>query len=128
FLGYALSPEGKVKGSDVLEVDLYWKARRKVERNYTVFMHLLGEAYNPATNGPVWAQSDCQPLNGGYPTSQWIVDTIVKDHHEMTVDPYAPPGRYQIEVGMYLLATGERLPVLGEEKGRILLKEELQIE
>ncbi|MEA3459968.1 MAG: glycosyltransferase family 39 protein, partial [Chloroflexota bacterium] len=42
FLGYALSPEGKVKGSDVLEVDLYWKARRKVERNYTVFMHLLG--------------------------------------------------------------------------------------
>lgn len=128
FLGYDLSPKGRVKRGNLLKVNLYWKARHKIEWNYTVFVHLLGEAYNPATKGPVWAQSDSQPLDGGYPTSQWIVDTIVKDHHEMSVDPHAPPGRYQIEVGMYLLSTGERLSVPGEEEDRILLKEKVQIE
>ncbi len=128
FLGYDLSPRGKVRRGEALELNLYWKAKRKVRQNYTVFVHFLGEAYNPSTNGPVWAQSDSQPLGGGYPTSQWIVDTVVKDHHRMIVDPHAPPGRYRIEVGMYLLSTGERLPVPEEGEDRILLPEELQVE
>jgi len=31
------------------------------------------------------------------------------------ISPEAPPGEYQIEVGMYLVETGERLAVEGEK-------------
>ena len=113
FLGYDLRPITARPG-DLLVLDLYWQALRKVSQRYTVFTHLLGQAHNPATGGPVWAQHDSEPLNGGYPTSQWFVGQVIRDRHELRIDPAAPPGEYQVEVGLYLLATGERLPVLGE--------------
>jgi 4-amino-4-deoxy-L-arabinose transferase-like glycosyltransferase len=101
-------------GSCIVHLTLYWQAARKVDQRYTVFTHLLGQAHNPATGGPVWAQHDSEPLNGGYPTSQWLVGQVIMDRHELQIDPAAPPGEYQLEVGLYLLATGERLPVRGE--------------
>ncbi|MFQ6058965.1 MAG: glycosyltransferase family 39 protein [Anaerolineae bacterium] len=113
FLGYDLGPTTARPG-DVLALDLYWQATRKVSQRYTVFTHLLGQAHNPATGGPMWAQHDSEPLDGGYPTSQWFVGQTIRDHHELRIDPAAPPGEYQLEVGLYLLATGERLPVLGQ--------------
>jgi hypothetical protein len=30
------------------------------------------------------------------------------------VGPDAPPGAYQVEIGLYLLATGQRMPILNE--------------
>jgi hypothetical protein len=124
FLGYDLEDKGFRPG-DVLKLNLYWKAKRKFGEDYTVFTHLLGSAYNPSTGGPIWGQMDSQPLGGGYPTSQWIVGRVIKDNYKILIDPNAPPGMYQLEVGMYLLATGERLPVLGPEgvlEDRILLE------
>jgi hypothetical protein len=124
FLGYDLMDDKFCPG-DVLKLNLYWKAKRKFGEDYTVFTHLLGRAYNPSTGGPIWGQMDSQPLGGGYPTSQWTVGRVIKDSYEIPIDPEAPPGIYQIEVGMYLLSTGERLPVLGPEGvlgDRILLK------
>jgi len=55
----------------------------------------------------------------------------VKDEYEIPVAAGAPPGKYRLEVGMYLLSTGERLPVL-DEKGsvadnRILLPVTVQV-
>ena len=35
---------------------------------------------------------------------------ISLDHPQRPSD--APPGAYQVEIGLYLLSTGERLPVL----------------
>ena len=129
FLGYDLRPT-TARPSDVLVLDLYWQAARKMGQRYTIFTHLMGQAHNPATGGPVWAQHDSEPLNGGYPTSQWFVGQAIRDRHELRIDPAAPPGEYQLEVGLYLLSTGERLPVLGEggeELGNRILLGEVQV-
>lgn len=117
FLGYDLhATDGRtltaLKPGEGIVLDLYWRANIKTRTRYTVFTHLLGTAHNPATQGPVWGQHDSQPAGGGYPTHQWFVGETVVDRHILTVDPHALPGDYQIEVGMYVLETGARLPVL----------------
>ena len=119
FLGYRLRPATVRRGSE-LTVELYWQARRRIPVNYTVFVHMLGP-FNPATGGPVWAQDDSPPLAGGHPTTRWLPDEVVGDRHIINVPVNAPPGEYQIEVGMYDPRTGERLAVPDSDQGRILL-------
>ncbi|MBC7260475.1 MAG: hypothetical protein H5T63_00560, partial [Chloroflexi bacterium] len=120
FLGYALTnasgqPVDVLQPGDTVIVDLYWRAQNKISRNYTVFVHLVGQAYNPATQGPVWGGHDSQPLEGGYPTAQWFVNEIIVDRHMLTLDARAPTGDYELEAGMYLLETMTRLRVLDSE-------------
>lgn len=124
FLGYALTNTSG-KAVDVLHpgetaiVDLYWRSHSKVSQSYTVFVHLVGQVYNPATQGPVWGGHDSQPLHGGYPTTQWFINEIVMDRHILTLDAQAPAGDYELEAGMYLLETMERLAVL-DSQGRAI--------
>jgi hypothetical protein len=92
-----------------LKVTLYWQVLEPLDRDYTVFTHLLGE-YNPATGGPVWAGHDGQPDGGHYPTSAWRVGQTVIDVHTLDLAPDIPPGTYQLEAGLYLLQTLARLP------------------
>lgn len=123
FHGYDIAPEGPVRPGGTLTFDLYWEATGKIAQDYTVFVHLLGP-FNPATGGPVWAQHDGQPLEGQYPTRHWLVGSVVKDRHGVALPPDMPPGEYPVEVGLYLLATGERLMVTssdGTQDTRILL-------
>jgi 4-amino-4-deoxy-L-arabinose transferase-like glycosyltransferase len=118
-LGYRLvdaakQPVSVAHPGQQLTLDLFWRSTQKTDQDYTVFAHLVGQAFNPATNGPVWAGHDSQPGNGGYPTSQWFVNQTVVDRHVLTVDRQAPVGDYELEVGLYLLQTMERLPVLDD--------------
>ena len=121
--GYDLEPEVARPGGS-LYVTLYWRALGPVPGDYTVFTHLLGP-YNPATGGPLWAGHDGKPLGGSYPTSRWAAGEWVLDQHELPLPADLPSGTYQLEAGMYLLATGERLPVEadGVQDDRVLLGE-----
>lgn len=119
FLGYSLSgvrkgdPPVAAAGS-LLLLDLFWEAEEPIEQSYVVFTHLVGEAFNPATGNPVWAQDDQVPMEGAYPTTHWIPGRPLRDRYELRLPKGMPPGEYILEVGMYLLETGERLPVSGE--------------
>ena len=84
-----------------------------MEEDYTVFTHLLG-SYNPLTNGPPWGGHDTRPGGGTYPTTVWEAGEIVIDEYGIPIQADAPPGEYQLEVGMYHLATMEKLPVLDD--------------
>ena len=97
-----------VNPGEGLELTLYWRALAKPSADYTVFAHLLG----PGTR--MWAQHDGPPEDGRSPTSTWKPDQIVEDRHTLTVAADTPPGVYEIEVGLYSPATGERLLVLGD--------------
>jgi len=44
---------------------------------------------------------------------------VMVDHYELAVAPDTPPGEYQIEVGMYLLETMERLTAVDESGQRL---------
>jgi 4-amino-4-deoxy-L-arabinose transferase-like glycosyltransferase len=109
-LGYSLDAE-TAKPGDTRYLTLYWQALSPLHQDYTAFAHLLGE-HNPATNGPLWAGHDSQPDGGYYPTTAWQPGEVILDVHPIAIPADAPPGDYQLEAGLYLLATMERLPAL----------------
>jgi 4-amino-4-deoxy-L-arabinose transferase-like glycosyltransferase len=107
-LGYSLDAEGVTAG-DSINLILYWQALAPLGEDYTVFTHLLG-GQNPETGGPLWAGHDGQPDGGHYPTGTWQPGQVVLDVHPLTVPDDAPPGEYELEAGLYLLATMARVP------------------
>lgn len=119
-IGYDL-PQETVKAGETLHLTLYFEGQAKMDEDYTVFVHLLDE------ENQIVAQRDSQPQSGNYPTSIWDIDEVVKDEYEMMLKPDMPPGTYRLEVGLYLLAAGERLPAFVGGKrlleDRILLRE-----
>ena len=84
-----------------------------MDRDYTVFVHLLREG------DQIWARADRQPQDGAAPTSTWDKGQIVVDTYELAIAPDAPPDVYEVEVGLYLAETGERLDLLDQE-GRLM--------
>ncbi|MBI4771570.1 MAG: hypothetical protein HY784_14455, partial [Chloroflexi bacterium] len=83
-----------------------WRGLRAMDADYTVFVHLLGP------DGRVHGQVDAWPVQGTLPTSGWPPNETIDDRFEVRVPDDAPPGQYSVEVGWYLLATLDRLPVL----------------
>jgi 4-amino-4-deoxy-L-arabinose transferase-like glycosyltransferase len=127
-LGYALDSSTYGPG-DTIHLTLYFRALGKVDKDYTVFTHLLG-TLNPATGGPLWTQSDSEPCRRGYRTSVWDVDEVVIDHFELAIPAQAPPGEYELEMGFYDWRTLERLPVLdanGQPASDHIILEQLPI-
>lgn len=110
----SLPPGGEIRPGDHLRLDLYWVADGLVGEEYTVFTHLIGSAFNPASGGPVWAQHDQPPLGGLCPTPFWRPASPIRDEYHLSVASDTPAGEYLLEVGMYRPATGERLPVSGD--------------
>jgi hypothetical protein len=122
FLGYRMRPTERVRPGTRVVIDLFWQAQRRLDTEYTVFVHLLGD-YNPATGGPVWAQDDGYPLEGGHPTTRWLPGQTVADRHTVHLPEDIPPGIYAVEVGFYDASSGERLSVENSEQDRILIGE-----
>jgi len=101
-LGYGLTPDTLHSGG-TLHLTLYWQALAKIEKDYTVFTHLIDE------EGRIWGQKDNFPAGGMRPTSGWLVGEIVVDDYDIPLRGDTPPGEYTIEIGMYDLISGERL-------------------
>lgn len=110
--GYDLTSVKVTPGGE-LHLTLYWQAIDEGSQNYTVFVHLIDQ------EGQLWDQADAQPLGGYYPTSFWGAGELIQDEYTLSFPPQAAPGTYDIEVGMYLLTTGERLPVWNAEGVRM---------
>jgi hypothetical protein len=111
-VGYNLDRRTAQPG-ETIHLTLYWQALAEMDKDYTVFTHVLGE------QDRLWAQMDSQPQGGAAPTSSWQVGQMTEDHYDLTIKPDTPPDVYDIEVGLYLAATGRRLGVL-DEGGRLL--------
>jgi hypothetical protein len=122
FLGYDLTYPVADPGSEVadsgsedrrsdraeysLRVILYWQNLADLEQDYTIFLHLT------APDGFVKAQQDRQPFDGLWPTSQWMPGDILATRFDIPLDESIQPGEYLLVTGMYLLETGERLPLI----------------
>jgi len=110
-LGYRLSEQDVEPGGRVA-LTLFWEPLSSIGADYIVFTHLLGP------QGMI-TQADGQPCGAACPTSRWTEGQVVEDRYEWLIPKDTPPGAYPIEVGMYLLDTGERLPVHGPGGKRI---------
>jgi hypothetical protein len=100
--------ESGFRPGDNIHLTLFWQCQEEMRQDYIVFTHLVDEKQD------IWGQKDNPPVDGFYPTSRWEVGEIVRDQYDILISPEAPPGEYQIEVGMYLAETGERLEVVGK--------------
>ena len=96
---------------DSLALTLYWQTDEPLSARYKVFTHLLGETFNADTGNFIWGQVDSEPGGGETPTTTWAPGEIVADRYTIPVAAGAPPGQYTLEIGLYGLVNGERLPV-----------------
>jgi len=103
----------KVSPGEAIHLALYWRGLAEMEDDYTVFVHLLREG------DQIWAGADRQPQGGAARTSNWSKGQIIIDEYELVVAPDAPPDAYEVEVGLYLPETGDRLNLLDQD-GRLM--------
>jgi hypothetical protein len=87
-----------------------WEAVGTVDEDYSAFVHIYD------AHGTRIAQQD-RLITDEYlrRTSQWSPGTSGWTLHQLTIPPGTPPGRYTMEVGVYLLDTGRRLPLLNPQ-------------
>jgi hypothetical protein len=106
---------GTLAPGDVLQLHTTWHPLHALDKDYKIFVHLVDPT------GTVVAQFDSQPGGGLNPTSQWIPGKTVKDEYPVVVPLSSPEGPYQVYLGLYDGDTLERLPVMGDDAGRVVL-------
>lgn len=84
------------------EITLYWRSAGPLDRDYSVFVHLV------AMNRIV-AQHDGQPADGTAPTTGWVPNEYIIDRHRVPLPAGLPPEQLRLVVGMYDPVTGRRL-------------------
>lgn len=88
---------------------LYWRALDRIDRDYTVFIHLVD------SNGTIIDGVDELPRSGKERTSSWRTDRFTVDAHIIPVPVGLSPGKsFNLELGLYHLPTLERLSILGD--------------
>ena len=100
----AVSSPEQIEAGSVLPVVLRWQAVTPIDREYTVFVHVLDET------GRRVGQHDGPPAGGHRPTTTWAVGYPVLDLHWVELGPDTPPGRYRVVVGLYHGDTRLALP------------------
>lgn len=96
------------KRGEAIVLILYWRATGKIDKDYTVFLHLVD-----AATSRVWAGYDDQPRGGDAPTTTWKPDSLVVDAKVFPIPVDIPVGNnYQLEVGLYHQPSGQRLTIL----------------
>jgi len=105
-------PTTRLARGKALVVILNWRATERIEKDYTVFAHLVD------AQGHLIAEYNSQPVNGKSPTSQWNPHHTIVDAAVLPIADDAPLGdHYRLEIGMYDLDTLTRLSFV-DEQGR----------
>ena len=97
------------RAEDTVTVTVYWRAQTITATNYTVFVQLV------RPDGQVAGQIDRWQIGGDAPTNTWARDQIIADAYPFDV----PSGEYQVWVGMYNAADGQRLPAYDAQGQRM---------
>jgi tetratricopeptide (TPR) repeat protein len=93
-LGYDVQPNS-VKAGETVQLTLWWEMLAGMDRDYTVFIHVLGP------DGRILVQQDRLLVRDGRGTSDWLAGWIARTSYELELPPQTPAGRYFVKVGMY---------------------------
>jgi hypothetical protein len=102
--GYRLYPPAPTRGEHIT-VSFWWRALRAIDRDYTLFIHLVGP------DGRIWAQEDDLLEHAGLLTSAWPVRRLIESEYQFNVPADASSGQYAVHAGLYCWETEERLAV-----------------
>jgi 4-amino-4-deoxy-L-arabinose transferase-like glycosyltransferase len=103
-VGYALGDLTPAAGSDVT-LTLYWRALRPIEKNYSVFAHIIDPR-----SFTIYAGKDSYPADT--PTATWQPGEIIEDVRVLPVRADTPPDIYELEVGLYSQEADDSFPRL----------------
>ena len=113
--GYSLDRRS-LRPGESLQLDLWWEGLTRMAQDYKVFVHLM------LPPDAVWAQQDRQPQGGAARTSTWEPGQVVEDQYTLSVPPDAPPGIYDVAVGLYDKDTYDRLQINNDDLPIILAR------
>ena len=99
-------PAADLHVGDALRLTLRWHAVAAVPQRYKVFVHL-----SASRDAPPLAQHDSEPGGGLDPTTMWPVGVAIVDRQGVALPAELPAGRYELLLGVYDPASGQRLPV-----------------
>ena len=102
--GYDLLSE-----SDRPTINLFWETGDGVANDWIVYIHMHNDM------GDRIAQFDGPALAGLQPTSQWHADALYIDRRQLNLPTELQPGAYLLRIGLYSIASGERLPLRGDD-------------
>jgi hypothetical protein len=108
--GYDLN-DTEFEAGEAINLTLYWKTLARPQADYTIFVHLRDQ------DNSNLAQFDFQPFDGTFPTSAWRPGEIVQLPVTIHLPESTTAGEYRLLMGMYLLATLDRIPVIGDQSG-----------
>jgi hypothetical protein len=111
-LGYEIV-ENPIPFDGRSRINLYWRALRGIEEDYTIYLKVINDAYH------VWGQQDSRPVWDGSPTNGWQEGQVVGDKREIEILPATPPGLYWVEVIVQDIYSGRGLKT--EDGGSVLL-------
>jgi hypothetical protein len=104
-LGYDLF-DGAAQPGQALRLRLYWQSEIAMDRNWSIFMHVVDEA------GVIVAQRDRYPGNGALATTLLVPGQTWADDYVIPIpDAAYAPVEARFVVGLYDLADGARLEV-----------------
>ena len=104
--GYDLEPEAPTPGEDLVLWLSWSRLNRALDREYTVFAHLLD------ATGERVAQGDGVPgYLGALPTTLWEPGVPVLDRRVVSLPVDLAAGQYTLLIGWYDPQSGERLPL-----------------
>ncbi len=130
-LGYSLDRGGARRASsgelpayswgETATLTTYFEVERSVASDQTIFLHVD----HPGNR----IHGDHDPVDGSFPTSDWLPGDIVKDVHELNIDNYASTGVYTMYFGLY--QGGDRMqvkPASAHDGGNRIPMGELRVE
>lgn len=120
FVGYDISASTLAPGEH-FSVEYIWKALDTMNADYAFFVHFSKKGgwvesetiakikRRLGLGGQQMFQQDHEPLNGAYPTSNWIPGEWVRERYEVIVPSDLEPGTYEIWIGVWNPLTKTRL-------------------
>ena len=108
FLGYHVSPDQVAPGGEVVLTTAWQVIARPDSPPLSIFAHLVGPAGTVSVGDGL-----------GFPAIQWMPGDVFIQRNRLPVSVNAPLGRQWVQVGLYSLATGDRLPVSDADVGAV---------
>ena len=111
-VGFALN-EATIRPGEDLWLTLYWEGLTVMERDYSVFVHLVDE------HEVIVAQHDSYPGAGNDPTRSWDPGKVLRDVHRLDVPAtLLAKGPLHLYLGLYDYHTDRRLAIF-DPGGRV---------
>jgi hypothetical protein len=101
-LGYTLSTQEPPRPGEEIALPLYWQAKRDVERDYGLLLHLRNEAE--------FVVGEVSRLTSHtYPTTEWRKGEVLRSWYDFALPADILPGEHRLVAEMIDMVTGESL-------------------